>query len=90
MEPQWKPSSENQAIARVYRMGQARRVMVNRILARESIDERLTEVLRQKQNIFDDHVRDSSVKSASEESVSTGLAARLLEEEWQRYASRGA
>jgi len=84
MEPQWKPSTENQAIARVYRMGQTRRVIVHRLLARESIDERLTDVLRKKQEIFDDHVRDSSVKAASEEAVATGLAARLIEEEVRR------
>ena len=52
MEPQWKPSTENQAIARVYRMGQTRRVIVHRLLARDSIDERLTDVLRKKQEIF--------------------------------------
>ncbi len=84
MEPQWKPSTENQAIARVYRMGQTRRVIVHRLLARDSIDERLTDVLRKKQEIFDDHVRDSSVKDASDEAVATGLAARLIEEEVRR------
>ena len=39
-EPQLKPSIENQAISRAYRMGQARNVLVHRLLCPDSIDER--------------------------------------------------
>lgn len=52
-EPQFKPSIENQAISRAYRMGQARNVLVYRLLCENSIDERITELLEQKQAIFD-------------------------------------
>ncbi len=52
-EPQFKPSIENQAIARSYRMGQARNVLVYRLLCEDTVDERLTEVLENKQAIFD-------------------------------------
>lgn len=51
-EPQFKPSIENQAISRAYRMGQARNVLVYRLLCEGSIDERITEILEQKQAIF--------------------------------------
>ncbi len=51
-EPQFKPSIENQAISRAYRMGQARNVLVYRLLCENSIDERITEILEQKQAIF--------------------------------------
>ena len=40
-EPQLKPSIENQAISRAYRMGQLRSVLVYRLLCENSIDEKL-------------------------------------------------
>ena len=52
-EPQLKPSVENQAISRAYRMGQARNVQVFRLLCEDTIDERLFNVLKEKQAIFD-------------------------------------
>lgn len=52
-EPQFKPSIENQAISRAYRMGQARKVLVYRLLCEDTVDEKLIEVLEQKQEIFD-------------------------------------
>ena len=52
-EPQLKPSIENQAIARAYRMGQARNVLVYRLLADDTIDERIIDLLAEKQAVFD-------------------------------------
>ena len=52
-EPQIKPSIEHQAISRAYRMGQVRNVIVHRLLADETIDERVLELLRAKQLLFD-------------------------------------
>ena len=52
-EPQLKPSIENQAISRAYRMGQARSVLVYRLLCDDTVDERIMEILRQKQGAFD-------------------------------------
>lgn len=51
-EPQFKPSIENQAISRAYRMGQSRNVLVYRLLCEETIDEKLIDVLEEKQEIF--------------------------------------
>jgi len=65
MEPQLKPSTESQAIARAHRMGQSRVVMVHRLLARESIDERICALLRQKTASFEAYARGSSLKDAS-------------------------
>ena len=61
-EPQFKPSTENQAISRSYRMGQARNVIVHRLLCEDTIDERLTSILEKKQIIFDNYA-DKSVAS---------------------------
>ncbi len=52
-EPQFKPSTENQAISRAYRMGQTRNVLVYRLLCENTIDERITSILENKQTIFD-------------------------------------
>lgn len=47
-EPQWKPSTEEQAIARAYRMGQVNRVFVHRILMEDTIDEYILAILKGK------------------------------------------
>ena len=65
-EPQYKPSTENQAISRAYRMGQARNVIVYRLLSDETVDERILEILERKQKEFDAFA-DKSV--AGEESI---------------------
>lgn len=52
-EPQFKPSIENQAISRAYRMGQARNVLVYRLLCDDTVDEKIMDMLAQKQAVFD-------------------------------------
>ncbi|MFM8857803.1 MAG: DEAD/DEAH box helicase [Actinomycetota bacterium] len=64
-EPQWKPSTEQQAIARAHRMGQVRTVQVHRLLAKESIDEAMRQLVLGKADLFDSYVRESSVKDAN-------------------------
>jgi SNF2 family DNA or RNA helicase len=56
-EPQWKPSVEEQAIARCHRMGQVRPVDVHRLLAENSVDERMLEVLAGKRALIDEYVQ---------------------------------
>ncbi|MFI3115019.1 MAG: DEAD/DEAH box helicase [Clostridia bacterium] len=60
-EPQWKPSTEVQALSRAYRMGQLQTVTVHRILARNSIDERVLSVKHGKEIIFDDYADESVI-----------------------------
>lgn len=52
-EPQLKPSTEMQAISRAYRMGQTRNVLVYRLLCENTIDEKITSLLKKKQASFD-------------------------------------
>ncbi len=52
-EPQYKPSIENQAISRAYRMGQARNVLVYRLLCENTVDEKILDILEKKQAEFD-------------------------------------
>lgn len=65
MEAQLKPSTEWQAIARVHRMGQSRVVNVHRLLARNTIEERLVEIIETKAQLFAAYAHDSSVRDAS-------------------------
>lgn len=86
-EPQLKPSTESQAIARVHRMGQVRVVDVHRLLAADSIDERIVELLADKQQLFDDYARDSVVAGASGTAVDPtqpSVAALVIEAERAR------
>lgn len=68
-EPQWKPSSEEQAIARCHRMGQVRRVRVHRLLAKDSVDQRMLEILQTKASLFEEYVRQSDLKDASPDAI---------------------
>lgn len=64
-EPQLKPSTENQAIARAHRMGQSRTVLVYRLLAADTIDERIEDMLKEKQAIFDAFADKSAAADAT-------------------------
>ncbi|OZM79654.1 DEAD/DEAH box helicase [Pseudonocardia sp. MH-G8] len=68
-EPQWKPSTEEQAIARAHRMGQVRTVQVHRLLAKDCIDERIREIQQGKRLLFDAFARKSEAKDADRRAV---------------------
>lgn len=84
MEPQFKPSTENQAIARVHRMGQSRNVMVHRLIALDSIDEDLVRLISEKQAIFDAYAQHSAIKEHSEMSMDSASVQQDLTEELRR------
>lgn len=86
-EPQVKPSLESQAIARVHRMGQVRRVQVHRLLTLDSVDERMLEILGTKSTLFDEFARESLVADAAPESVDVSerrLAEQVVRAEQDR------
>ncbi len=66
-EPQLKPSTENQAISRTYRMGQTRNVQVFRLLCADSVDEKIVEILNEKTTIFENFANESVVGKSSVE-----------------------
>lgn len=61
-EPQYKPSTEDQAVARAHRMGQVRKVQVHRLLSKDSVDERIREIQQGKRLLFDEYARKSNAK----------------------------
>ena len=64
-EPQYKPSIENQAIARAYRIGQTSNVTVYRLLGEKTIDESILQVLKEKQALFDAYADKSEIGEQS-------------------------
>ena len=87
MEPQFKPSTERQAIARVRRMGQTRKVNAHRLIAKGTVDEALVLLIERKKQVFEDYAQHSSVKDASGMAIDAGGAAM---EELRRAVGAGS
>jgi superfamily II DNA or RNA helicase len=83
-EPQIKPSIESQAISRAYRMGQVRDVLVYRLLADDTIDEQIMELLKNKQLQFDSFADESVVGEESLKPSEAAWISRMVEEEKKR------
>ncbi len=90
LEPQFKPTTEWQAIKRVHRMGQSTRVVVHRLVAHGTVDESLQILLAGKTELFNSYARESAIKDASPAAVDADdaeLSRRLLEMELARRRS---
>ncbi|MEE1807398.1 DEAD/DEAH box helicase [Streptomyces sp. BE133] len=89
-EPQIKPTMEHQAVARAHRMGQIRTVQVHRLLAADTVDERMLNILARKERLFDLYARRSDVAETTPDAVDVSdgaLARRIVEEEQLRLAT---
>lgn len=88
-EPQLTPAIESQAVARAYRMGQTRDVQVHRLLADETIDERMLEILSTKQKEFDSFADESVVGNIqmNAEQNSSWLT-KMVEEEQKKLLNQ--
>ena len=82
-EPQLKPSIENQAISRAYRMGQTRKVLVYRLLCENTVDEKLMNTLEEKQKIFDAFA-DKSVAAQENLIIDDKTFGDIIQEEIER------
>ncbi len=88
-EPQFKPSIENQAISRAYRMGQTRNVLVYRLLCEDTVDEKIISLLESKQLIFDAFA-DESVAASTSMELDDNTFGNIIKEEVDRInAKRG-
>ena len=83
-EPQIKPSIENQAVSRAYRMGQVRDVLVYRLLADDTVDEKIMELLKSKQLQFDSFADESVVGEESLKPSEAAWISNMVEEEKKR------
>jgi hypothetical protein len=66
-EPQLKPTTEWQAIARAHRMGQLESVQVHRLLSDEGVDQRVREILATKKLLFESFARESEMAASAPE-----------------------
>ena len=91
-EPQLTPAIENQAISRAYRMGQTRDVQVHRLLADDTVDERMLEILSGKQKQFDSFADESVVGDGqleNEKAAEQSWVTKMVQEEQARLAASG-
>jgi SNF2 family DNA or RNA helicase len=54
LDPWWNPASEAQAVDRTHRIGQARNVMVYRLVAKDTIEEKVMALKAKKSQLFAD------------------------------------
>jgi hypothetical protein len=78
-EPQLKPTTEWQAIARAHRMGQLESVQVHRLLSEEGVDQRIREILERKSELFDEFARVSETAGSAPEAYDVSEAALARE-----------
>ena len=89
-EPQLTPAIENQAIGRAHRMGQTRDVLVYRLLADDTVDERMLEILSGKQKEFDSFADESVIgdsQVASDTAEEGSWVTKMVREEQERLAA---
>ena len=54
LDPWWNPATEAQAVDRVHRIGQTRKVMVYRLVAKDTIEEKVMALKARKSALFAD------------------------------------
>lgn len=52
LDPWWNPATENQAVDRTHRIGQSKKVMVYRMVAENTIEEKVMELKQRKADLF--------------------------------------
>ena len=53
LDPWWNPAVEAQAIDRAHRIGQTRQVFAYRLIARDTVEEKILELQRSKRDLAD-------------------------------------
>ena len=71
----WNPAVENQATDRAFRIGQERNVSVYRFVTADTIEERISEMLSDKQELADGIIGDASSSILSKLSPDQIIAA---------------
>ncbi len=57
LDPWWNPAAEAQAVDRTHRIGQTKTVMVYRLVAKDTIEEKVMELKARKEELFELGVR---------------------------------
>nr|WP_268762037.1 C-terminal helicase domain-containing protein [Frankia casuarinae] len=65
LDPWWNPATEEQAVDRTHRIGQSRNVMVYRLVARDTIEEKVMAMKDRKARLFSSVMDDGDVFSST-------------------------
>jgi len=65
LDPWWNPATEAQAVDRTHRIGQTRQVMVYRLIAKDTIEEKVMALKARKAELFSSVIDDGNVFGAS-------------------------
>ena len=65
LDPWWNPASEAQAVGRTHRIGQARNVMVYRLVAKDTIEEKVMALKAKKSQLFADVMEGDALSGGS-------------------------
>jgi superfamily II DNA or RNA helicase len=65
LDPWWNPAAEAQAVDRTHRIGQHRNVMVYRLIARDTVEQKVLALQRRKAQLFTNVMDDGDVFSPS-------------------------
>ena len=65
LDPWWNPAAESQAVDRTHRIGQKKNVMVYRMVARDTIEEKVMALKEQKAKLFTSVMDDDAVFSSA-------------------------
>ena len=72
LDPWWNPAAEAQAIDRAHRIGQSRHVFAYRLIARDTVEEKVVELQKSKRALADAIITEDN-------SLLTGLTRETLE-----------
>ena len=64
-DPWWNPAAENQAIDRSHRIGQENPVIIYRMISSQSVEEKVSQLQAEKQQLFDQIIEQEEFKSAN-------------------------
>ena len=65
LDPWWNPATEAQAVDRTHRIGQTRNVMVYRLIAKDTIEEKVLALASRKAKLFSGVMDDGNVFGSS-------------------------
>ncbi|MEO8222579.1 MAG: DEAD/DEAH box helicase [Specibacter sp.] len=65
LDPWWNPATENQAVDRTHRIGQTKNVMVYRLVAKDTIEEKVMALKEKKAKLFSSVMDDDAMFSAA-------------------------
>ena len=65
LDPWWNPAAENQAVDRTHRIGQTRPVNVYRLVATDTIEEKVMALKQRKARLFDAVIDDDGAFGAA-------------------------